>query len=101
MESNTMENFKTKLFDLFKKDARLWNEKTKELNETLLKDLIDKLDEKLIELLMSDKEAKDKFFLKIKDWWGFCQKTRLGANTKTKSDFVSATNCFRNETRLF
>ena len=45
-------NFKTKLYDLLKKDSRLWDEGKKELNETLLKDLIDKLDEKLIELLL-------------------------------------------------
>lgn len=58
---------KSNLNKLFKKDARLWDEDKKELNETLLKDLIDKLDEKLLELLLSDKEAKDKFFIKIKD----------------------------------
>jgi adenine-specific DNA-methyltransferase len=63
-----MENtFKNNLYKLFKKDARLWNEETKELNETLLKDLIDKLDEKLIELLLNDKQTKEKFFIKIKD----------------------------------
>lgn len=34
-----MENkYKDNLYKLFKKDARLWDEKTKELNETLLKD---------------------------------------------------------------
>lgn len=60
-------NFKTKLHDLLKKDSRLWDEEKKELNETLLKDLIDKLDEKLIELLLSDKETNKKFFVKVKD----------------------------------
>ena len=60
-------NFKAKLYDLLKKDSRLWDEEKKELNETLLKDLIDKLDEKLIELLLSGKETKEKFFVKIKD----------------------------------
>lgn len=63
-----MENtFKNNLYKLLKKDARLWNEETKELNETLLKDLIDKLDEKLIELLLNNKETKEKFFIKVKD----------------------------------
>ncbi len=38
--------FKNNLYKLFKKDSRLWDEKTKELNETLLKDLVDKLEEK-------------------------------------------------------
>jgi len=68
MELNTMKtNFKTKLYDLLKKDFRLRDEEKKELNETLLKDLIDKLDEKLIELLLSDKKTKEKFFIKVKD----------------------------------
>lgn len=62
-----MENFKTKFFSLLKKDARLWNEETEEINETLLKDLIDKLDEKLVELLLNNKETKEKFFIKVKD----------------------------------
>jgi len=59
-------NFKIKLYDLLKKDSRLWDEEKKELNETLLKDLIDKFDEKLIESLLSDKETKEKFFINIK-----------------------------------
>lgn len=63
-----MENsFKNNLYKLLKKDVRLWNEETKEINETLLKDLIDKLDEKLIELLLGNKETKEKFFIKVKD----------------------------------
>jgi adenine-specific DNA-methyltransferase len=65
---NTMKtNFKTKLYDLLKKDFRLWDEEKKELNETLLKYLIDKLDKKLIELLLNDKETNKKFFVKVKD----------------------------------
>jgi len=43
----------------------LWGDSS--FNETLLKDLIDKLDEKLIELLLSDKETNKKFFVKVKD----------------------------------
>jgi len=63
-----MENtFKNKLYILLKKDSRLWGEEKKELDETLLKDLIDKLDEKLIELLLGSKETKEEFFIKIKD----------------------------------
>ncbi len=60
-------NFKIKLYNLLKKDSRLWDKEKKELNETLLKDLIDKLDEKLIELLLGDKETNKKFFIKVKD----------------------------------
>ena len=59
--------FKNKLYALLKKDSRLWDEEKKEINETLLKDLIDKLDEKLIELLLGDKETRGMFFIKIKD----------------------------------
>jgi adenine-specific DNA-methyltransferase len=69
-----MEKFKNNLYQLLKKDTRLWDEETKEINETLLKDLIDNLDEKLIELLLSDKETKEKFFIKIKDVYVLKQK---------------------------
>ena len=50
-------DFKNKLCDLLKNDSRLWDEENKELNETRLKDLIDKCDEKLIELLLNDEET--------------------------------------------
>jgi adenine-specific DNA-methyltransferase len=62
-----MGDFKTKLYELFKEDSRLWDRDKKELNETFLKDLIDKLDEKIIELLLKNEETKEKFFIKIKD----------------------------------
>ena len=66
--------FKNKLYKLLRKDARLWDKKKKELNETLLKDLIDKSDKKLIELLLSNKETRVKFFVKIKDVYILKQK---------------------------
>ncbi len=59
--------FKATIIKVLKQDSRLWDEKSKELNQTLLKDLIDKLDEKLIDLLLNNEETKDKFFIKIKD----------------------------------
>lgn len=63
-----MENtFKSNLYSLLKSDPRLWNEQTKEFNETQLKDLVDKLDEKLIELLLRDKATKEKFFIQVGD----------------------------------
>jgi adenine-specific DNA-methyltransferase len=62
-----MNKIKENLYSLLKKDSRFWDEETKELNETLFKDLIDKLDEKLIDLLLSNKETKEKFFIKIND----------------------------------
>lgn len=60
-------NYKTRFYTILKKDSRLWDEKLKELNQTLLKDLIDKIDERLINLLLSDKETREKFFIKVKD----------------------------------
>lgn len=60
-------NFKSKLFELLKRDSRLWNEETSEFNETLLKDLVDKLDENILELLFENRETKEQFFVKIKD----------------------------------
>ncbi|MHB8282780.1 MAG: DNA methyltransferase [bacterium] len=62
-----MADFKTKLYKIFEEDMRLWDKDKKELNETLLKDLIDKLDVKLIELLLNNKETEEKFFIKVKD----------------------------------
>jgi len=67
-------DFKNKLYDLLKNDSRLWDEDNKELNETRLKDLIDKCDEKLIELLLSDKETNKKFFIKVKNVFVLKQK---------------------------
>jgi len=58
-----MENkFKVKLYNLLKNDERIWDDEKKEINETLLKNLIDKLDERIIKLLFDDKETKEKFF---------------------------------------
>ena len=65
---------KNKLNALQKNDSRLWDEENKELNETRLKDLIDKCDEKLIELLLSDKETNKKFFIKVKNVFVLKQK---------------------------
>jgi len=71
MQNLSNNNFKNKLYKLLKRDSRLWDKEKKELNETLLKDLTDKLDEQLLNLLLSDKQAKEKFFLKIKDLFVF------------------------------
>ena len=71
MQNLSNNNFKNKLYKLLKRDSRLWDKEKKELNETLLKDLTDKLDEQLLNSLLSDKQAKEKFFLKIKDLFVF------------------------------
>lgn len=55
--------FKTTLEALLKKDSRLVDE-NKELNLAAIRDLADKTDSKLIELLLSNGEAAKKFFLK-------------------------------------
>jgi adenine-specific DNA-methyltransferase len=62
-----MNKIKNNLYNLLKEDLRLLDKEKKEINETLLKDLIDKLDEKLIKILLSDKEIKERFFIKVKD----------------------------------
>ena len=70
-----MENsFKNRLYKLFKKDVRLWDEEGKELNETLLKDLIDNLDEKIVELLLRRQGNKGEVFYKNKR--SFCFKNK-------------------------
>ena len=68
-----MNNTKLKqiIIDVLKADERLWNEDKTELNQTLLLDLVENIDEKLIELLLQEKELRDKFFVKIKDVYVF------------------------------
>lgn len=63
-----MENkFKADLYNALKQDSRLWDEESNEFNETLFKNLVDKLDEKLIELLLSNGKMKEEFFLRVGD----------------------------------
>ncbi len=57
--------------DILQKDERLWNEEKTELNETLLLDLVEKIDEKIINLLLQEKSLREKFFVKIKDVYVF------------------------------
>jgi adenine-specific DNA-methyltransferase len=68
-----MDNKKLKqsIFEILKQDDRLWNEDKTELNQTLLLDLIEKIDEKVINLLLQNNETKDKYFVKIKDVFVF------------------------------
>lgn len=56
---------------VLKSDDRLWDEEKKELNETLLLDLIEKIDEKIIELFLENENLREKFFVKIKDVYVF------------------------------
>ena len=50
-----------------KEVRKLWNTEQTELNQTLLFDLIEKTDEKVIGLLLQEKELRDKFFIKVED----------------------------------
>jgi adenine-specific DNA-methyltransferase len=68
-----MENKKIKklILESVKNDNRIWNEDKNELNETLLLDLVEKIDEKIIELFLQEDELRKKFFVKIKDVYVF------------------------------
>ena len=68
-----MNNTKLKqlILKVLKADERLWNEEKTELNQTLLLDLIENIDEKVIELLLQEKDLREKFFVKIKDVYVF------------------------------
>ncbi|MFA6381912.1 MAG: DNA methyltransferase [Candidatus Buchananbacteria bacterium] len=63
--------FKEKIIKLFRNDARFWDTEKEELNQTLLKDAVDKFGEKVIETLLADSEAKKQFFVKVKDAYIF------------------------------
>lgn len=68
-----MDNTKLKqlILKVLKKDERLWNEDKTELNQTLLLDLVENIDEKVIDLLLQEKDLREKFFVKIKDVYVF------------------------------
>lgn len=59
------------IFNLLKKDDRLWNEDKTEFNYTKLFDLLEKIDEKVIDLLIQETDLREKFFVKIKDVYVF------------------------------
>ena len=68
-----MEQAKLKqlIFKVLKADERLWDEDKTELNQTLLLDLVENIDEKVIDLLLQEKDLREKFFVKIKDVYVF------------------------------
>jgi adenine-specific DNA-methyltransferase len=65
------DQLKTAIISILKQDDRLWNKDKTELNQTLLLDKVDKIDEKIIELLLHDKQTREEFFVKIKDVYVF------------------------------
>lgn len=68
---NTKESTKSKIISVLGNDDRLWNKEKTELNQTLLFDLLDKIDEKIIDLLLQEKSLREKFFVKIRDVYVF------------------------------
>lgn len=56
---------------ILQSDERLWNEGKTELNQTLLLDMIENIDEKVIDLLLQEKNLREKFFVRIKDVYVF------------------------------
>lgn len=66
-----MNKIKKIILKALKQDDRLWNEEKTELNQTLLLDLVDRIDEKIIELLLQEDDLRAKFFVKIKDVYVF------------------------------
>lgn len=64
------------MMQVFQQDERLWStpqedSKEKEFNQTMLLNLSAKLDKKLIQLLLQDKEIKKKFFFNVEDAFVF------------------------------
>lgn len=59
------------IHNVLKTDERLWNEDKTELNQTLLLDLVENIDEKVIDLLLQEKDLREKFFVKIRDVYVF------------------------------
>jgi adenine-specific DNA-methyltransferase len=68
MTANTI---KETIIQVLEKDDRLSNEAKNELNQTLLLDLVNKIDETIIGLLLEEESLREKFFVKIKDVYVF------------------------------
>lgn len=67
----SINNLKNTVFKILKADDRIWNKEKNELNQTLLIDFLDKIDEKIIGILLDNEEVRGKFFVKIKDIFVF------------------------------
>ena len=67
----SINNLKNTVFKILKADNRIWNKEKNELNQTLLIDLIDKIDKKIIGVLIENEEVRANFFIKIKDIFVF------------------------------
>jgi adenine-specific DNA-methyltransferase len=61
-------NFRSIILSVLEVDERIWfqnEEGEKELNQTLLLDLVEKIDDKIINLLLQEESLREKFFAKI------------------------------------
>jgi adenine-specific DNA-methyltransferase len=61
-------NFRSIILSVLEADERIWfqnEEGEKELNQTLLLDLVEKIDDKIINLLLQEESLREKFFAKI------------------------------------
>jgi len=65
------QSFNDKLTDLLKKDIRFVDEESGELIRSEIVNEALKIDKKLIEALLSEKDIKEKFFTEIKGHWVF------------------------------
>lgn len=69
-----MENTKIKeiIFQSLKSDTRIWiKDDNKEINQTLLIELIEKYDPQILKLLFNNNKLKNKFFVKLDDTYIF------------------------------
>lgn len=70
----TENNLKKRITEVLKTDDRVWTvgaDDKKELNQTSLLSLVEKIDENIIQLLLEDDNIRNKFFVKIKDVYVF------------------------------
>jgi adenine-specific DNA-methyltransferase len=83
--SKSTHKLKQFVLKVLKSDDRLWNEDKTDLNQTLLLDLVEKIDEKVIDSLLQEKDLREKFFLKT-------TRTEQG---RSQDVYVFKTNDFR------
>jgi len=58
-------NLKEKIDEIFKKDERFWDKEKKVILRNTISDYAENFDEKFLEMLLSDKTAKEHFFKKV------------------------------------
>jgi adenine-specific DNA-methyltransferase len=66
-----MTNFDQKLKEKLKQNMEFWDEEIDDINRNEIKDRAYKIDKDLIGILIDDKEIRETFFDKIKEYWVF------------------------------